>query len=183
MFSVILSLLGGFLATFVVNLIVFGILALVLAGKDEASAKRGEVLVLILGMSAVGTCAGFSGGLSREPAVGAIIPAMFGILGGVVVYLFGVDRKGGAMASLMAACLSVSLFVSFVVSAQYRNYNDELRDLRTHCIAAYTDGKIIGNPAALAAFETRFLPYCSSALDWNLDAYHSKLIAPAPAAH
>ena len=144
MLSVIAPLTEAFLASFALNTLVFGIIALLISRAEAERATRGQLLALILGMSALGTCAGFTGGLSRESAVGPIISAMFGIFGGVSVYLFGIDRSRGAVASLMVACLSVSLFLAFVVSAQFRNYNDELRDLRTHCIAAYTDGNIIG---------------------------------------
>jgi hypothetical protein len=49
------------------------------------------VIVLLFGMAIIGSCAGLSGGMSRVGAVGSIIPAMFTLLGGVVIYLFGVD--------------------------------------------------------------------------------------------
>jgi hypothetical protein len=183
MIDVVLGLCGAFLFTFVVNFIAFGLLALLMSRGKTEKAEFGHILVLIMGMSLLGACAGFTGGLSRQAAVGAIVPALFGLLGGLVLYLFGVDRSRGAIASLLAGCLSVSLFLSYSVSAQIRNYDDELRDLRDHCISAYTDSDILSNSQALAAFETRFLPYCRSALDWNLDPYHhNKALGLQPAA-
>lgn len=182
MIDVLLRLGAAFLFTFVINFIVFGVLALLLARSKGEKAEIGQLLVLIMGMSLFGACAGFTGGMSREPAVGAIVPALFALLGGAVLYLFGVDRSRGAIASLMAGCLSVALFLSYAVSSQMRNYDDELRDLRNHCIAAYTDGELLGNADALKAFEARFLPYCQSALDWNMDKYHRNRAAGRPPA-
>ena len=119
--------------------------------------------------------------MSREPTVGTIIPAIIGLFGGVALYLFGVDRSRGAVVSLMAACLSMSVFSAYAVSAQLRGYSDELRDLRDHCVGAYTNAAIIGNPQALKVFEANFLPYCTSALDWNLDDVHRKIAHQTPA--
>lgn len=181
MIDVVLRLCAAFGFTFLINFIIFGLIALLVGRGQTERTQVGQVLVLIMGMSLFGTCAGFTGGMSRESAVGAIVPALFGLLGGVVLYIFGLDRSKGTIASLMAGCLSLSLFLAYSVASQIRNYDDELRDLRNHCIAAYTDGDIMGSPQALAAFEARFLPYCQSALDWNLDAYHhAKALGQTP---
>jgi hypothetical protein len=133
------------------------------------SARRDTILVIVLlfGVTAIGVCAGFAGGLSRTGAVGSIIPAMFTLLGGLTVYLFGVDSTRGAIASLTGACLAISLFFSYAVAAQLRNTGDELREERAFCVKAYSDGNILGKKDALDAFEMRFRRRCKPLLSMD----------------
>jgi hypothetical protein len=122
------------------------------------------VIVLLFGVTVIGTCAGFSGGMSRTGVVGNIIPAMFTLLGGLAVYLFGVDTTRGATASLVAGCLAISLFISYAFASQLRNQGDEIREERAFCTKAYSDGNIMGKKEALDAFEVRFRKRCAPLL-------------------
>lgn len=175
-----LGLFQLFAVSILVSVALFG--AIAVAGLKAAKVKTSAVTVvmLILGVSTLGACAGLCGGMSREPAVGAIIPALFTLLGGVVLYLFGIEKDKGSIASVASASIATTLVITYVAGAQIRNKNDELRDLRDHCIAAYTNADIVGKPKALAAFEVRFGNYCHSGLDWNLDAAHLAVAAGKP---
>jgi hypothetical protein len=100
--------------------------------------------------------------------VGNIIPAMFTLLGGAVIYLFGVDTSRGALASVLGSCLAFSLFISYAVGSQIRNQlGDGYREQEAFCAKAYTDGNIIGKKEALDAFEYRFRKHCDDYLRFD----------------
>lgn len=142
------------------------VLPLIWRGSDRATHLR--IITLLFGVAAIGACGGLSGGLSRVGVVGAIIPAMFTLLGGLAVYLFGVDNSKGAITSVTSACFAIALFASYATGSQLRNTGDELRDLRSHCVAVYTNDKILSNADSLKLVNEKLGKWCGAALVWNL---------------
>ncbi len=126
--------------------------------------------ILLFGVAILGACAGFAGGMSRTSAVGDVIPAMFTLLGGVAVYLFGVDMTKGVIATITASCLAVSLFLAYSISSQLRYSGDEYREIRARCMDVYTDPEFLKDSEAQKVFnETlQFGPFCKSVLRWSL---------------
>jgi hypothetical protein len=124
--------------------------------------------VVLISLSAIGACAGMSGGMSRAAAVGDIIPAFLGLLGGVSLYLFGVDRSKGLLASLGAAALSVSLFSGYAIGSQQRNIGDDHRELREICSSAYSNPKLVSSEAAFNRFEEKIGYLCPYAMVWHI---------------
>ncbi|MGX0904785.1 hypothetical protein ACSSV8_003379 [Roseovarius sp. MBR-79] len=127
-----------------------------------------EIGVILVVLSIVGACTGLAGGMSRVGAVGSIIPAFLGLLGGLSIYLFGIDRTKGLIASFGAAALSLALIISYTAGSQFRNIGDDHRDIRSICANAYTDWELISNQVAFEKFRERLGALCDSSMSWHV---------------
>ncbi len=123
---------------------------------------------LLFALALVGACAGISGGMSRSAAVGDVIPAFLGVLGGVAVYLFGVDQSRGVIASFGAATLSISLLVGYASGSAFRSTPEDHRNIREHCARAYTDADLLGNNAAFQRFRNQMGASCDASMFWKI---------------
>lgn len=130
--------------------------------------RKLEIAIVLVVLSIVGSCAGLAGGMSRIGAVGSIIPAFLGLLGGLSIYLFGVDRSKGLIASFGTAALSLSLIISYTAGAQFRNIGDDHRDIRSICAAAYIDWELLSNDAAFDKFHKRLGDLCYRSMNWHI---------------
>jgi len=128
-----------------------------------------ELAIILITLSAIGACAGIAGGMSRTGAVGSIIPAFLGLLGGLSIYLFGIDRSKGLIASFGASAVAISLIVAYTMGASYRNLGDDHRDIRTYCAKAYTDSKLLSDEAAFKRFTDRMGKLCNASMSWNIN--------------
>jgi hypothetical protein len=124
------------LLSVVVTLIVCGLIS-VLRASDSKTISRLFVLLFVLGL--LGGVAGYAGGLSREAAVGTIIPAILGIAGGLSAYLFGVDGSRGAVASISLAVFTTLLFFGFVFGSSVRSESDLNAQFREACFKLFYD--------------------------------------------
>ena len=125
-----------------------------------------DSLPLLVALSLMGSCAGLAGGMSRDSAVEDIIPVFLGLVGAVAVYLFGLDRSRGVIASLGLTALTVALLISYASAAEQRNVSEDHRNLRAHCARAYTDAELLQNKVAYSVFEAKLGNQCSKALCW-----------------
>lgn len=82
---VVWPVLAGILA-----IVVVGLVPIALARLRHATQYRDSVSFLIA-FAALGVTTGFSTSFSREPAVGAVLPALLTIMSGVVTYAFSKD--------------------------------------------------------------------------------------------
>ena len=140
-----------------------------LAFKWQKSQLK-EVAIILLVLAIIGACSGTAGGLSRVGAVGTIIPAFLGLLGGVAIYLFGSDRSKGLIASFGAVALSISLIISYISIAKIRTIEDERRNIKEHCLVAYTNPGILSSDIAFKRFTTHFSKPCAKSMrrsTWN----------------
>jgi hypothetical protein len=160
--SYIWILLGYFAVSAVAGVGLAGIMVLLTGQKKE----KLTIFILLSALALIGACAGLSGGMSRAAAVGEIIPAFLGLLGGISVYLFGVDQSKGLVASLGAACLSISLFVSYTLGSQLRNIGDDHRDVRAICAKAYTDSELLRDQKAYELFRNQLGKACDRSMNW-----------------
>ncbi|MEE8056893.1 MAG: hypothetical protein V3T17_03515 [Pseudomonadales bacterium] len=145
----------GFFAPFLISLLV-----------QRENVKETGFILLVLAI--IGACSGMAGGMSRVGAVGSIIPAFLGLLGGMSIYLFGLDRSKGLIASFGAASLSISLLVSYTLGSQYRNIGDDHRNIRDHCVKAYTNHDLLSDPNAFKIFRERLGTLCDSSMSWHI---------------
>lgn len=123
---------------------------------------------LLLALALVGASAGLAGGMSRSPAVGEIIPAVLSLLGGVAVYLFGVNQSKGLTASFGAAALAISLLLSYAAGSIFRATPEDHREVRGLCAAAYTNADLLKDEAAFTRFREKMGKWCDKAMNWRL---------------
>lgn len=121
-----------------------------------------QVVVLLISIGILGGVVGFSGGMSREAAVAAVIPAALTLVGGVALYIFGADMSRGAIVSIAAGCFALSLFFNYAAASQLRTLGSDYRELRDKCFAAYADGELMGSDSGAARFEAAFGKMCAS---------------------
>jgi hypothetical protein len=96
--------------------------AVVVAG---ALAKgRGQFpsfVAIIFSISMLGLVTGMMTGQSREPAVGAVVPAALSLMSGVVVYLTGIKRvRTQVLIAAVVATFSINLLVGTFWGARLR---------------------------------------------------------------
>ena len=132
--------------------------------------EKWKIIIVMLGaLALVGASAGIAGGMSRTAAVGDILPAFLGLLGGVAIYLFGVDNSKGLVASFGAAALSISLIASYSLASKYRNDSSEdQRDIRAICAKAYTNADLLGNEKAFKNFKNQMGKLCLKSMNWKI---------------
>lgn len=162
-----MSYLQIVLAGFAISTLSGFVLPFVLALLWQRTAAK-EVAVILVALALIGACAGTAGGMSRVGAVGSIVPAFLGLLGGIAIYLFGIDRSKGLLASFGATALAISLIVSYTWGSEYRNIGDDHRDIRGICAKAYTDSKLLADEAAYSKFRDRLGRLCDLAMNWQI---------------
>lgn len=125
---------------------------------------------LLTTLALVGASAGIAGGMSRTGVVGDIVPAFLGLLGAVAVYLFGVDRSKGVIASFGAVALSISLVSGYLFSTEYRvTHISDYREIRAICATAYSNAELLNHPSAFGTFKANNLGrHCEGVLKWYL---------------
>ena len=120
-------------------------------------------------LALIGSAVGVAGGMSRIGVVGDIVPAVLGLLGVVAVYLFGIDRSKGVIASIGAVALAISFVSSYALASQFRGQeSSDPRGIRSICAEAYSNPALIGNPVALENFENKLGWYCERVMSWHI---------------
>ena len=118
----------GLLLLAVINFVlVMGLVTLVvLASKkvlksslssDSARATQVAILVSCLPISALAIVAGFATGISRESAVGAVLPAVLTFLGGLSIYFTTQDIRKALAVGLAVVVFSVNLTTGAVLGS------------------------------------------------------------------
>jgi hypothetical protein len=96
-------------------------------------ALRANFLVA-LSFSVLGIATGYMTGLSREPAVNAILPAVLSLIAGVSIYWIGKQESQRNLVSLSVLCLSTTLLVGAIWGARerfsYETYKESLEFLK-----------------------------------------------------
>lgn len=118
------------------------------------------VMLVFLGLSAIGATAGITGGLSRDGAVGDIMSAALGLLGGVVVWLFAADQSKGAIVSACAFVFSLSLFVGYFEAAARRASPESYLFWRAACVEKYTSKELLNDAKAYLIMDTSIGQLC-----------------------
>jgi hypothetical protein len=80
---------------------------------------------LLLPVSILGVGVGYVSGLSRQPAVGNVVPAVLAILGAVSGYLFSKGQKETLFACSVMIGLSLAIVVGFTGGARQRAIIEE----------------------------------------------------------
>lgn len=72
---------------------------------------KGEVYIILLSFSSLGMATGYLTGLSRESAVGDVIPATLSLIGGLSIYMIGKNKESRIPVSLSVLVFSVCLIL------------------------------------------------------------------------
>ncbi|MEP5623326.1 MAG: hypothetical protein ABJP82_12205, partial [Hyphomicrobiales bacterium] len=129
--------------------------------------------LLVIVMSFLGMTVGLTGGWSREGVVGDIIPAVLGVIGGLIVYLFGNRRSKGLVAIPSALAFTVSVFLGFVIGAEIRNPIDRSKAYRDMCLRALSDPKLLSSTDAYCRFMKGAGDHCTWEIFKNTMSYDS----------
>jgi len=73
----------------------------------------------------VGIVAGYMTGLSRQAAVGALVPAALTLIGGVGVYLYGKSRKSALISTFTILNFTILLLFGVMLGAHERQMSEE----------------------------------------------------------
>lgn len=122
---------------------------------------RPKLLVVFLALSMLGATCGVLGGLSRELAVGSIIAAALGFLGGVVVYLFAADNSKGVIVSVCTVCFSMALFFSYFAGSSLRFKPEAYAFWREACVAKLTDKDVMNDKLIATVVDRSFGGICA----------------------
>lgn len=86
-----------------------------------------EFSVLLAAFSMLGLAAGYLTGFSREPAVGAVLPAVLSLMGGVAVFLVGKNVTTRMIVGLSILIFSISLVLGTSWGAVMRQTAEDFR--------------------------------------------------------
>jgi len=100
------------------------IFAAALAFQRFPNSQAAFVAVLLFCLGLIGAAAGFSGGFSRSAVVGDIIPAILGLIGGVVLYIFGVAQNKTLLPAFGVVSLICALIVGYSTGANFRGQTE-----------------------------------------------------------
>lgn len=94
--------------------------ALVLAFLYQGRALFRTRLIVAFSFTLLGMVAGYMTGLSRQPAVTAVIPAALSIIAGLSVYIVGAKRADQVLIALCVIGLCTNLLLGIVWGARAR---------------------------------------------------------------
>jgi hypothetical protein len=84
--------------------------------------ERLRVSAVLAATTSLGVVMGFTSGMSRDPVVDAVAPAFIGLVGGLSVYVFSLEKQGSIIVGTGVAVMILSLLVGIVWGATQRNF-------------------------------------------------------------
>lgn len=145
------TLIGAFVAL---------VISWLAAGFTFAGEAR-RLAVITLGLAVLGTVAGVTGGMSREAAVGSIVPAALALVGGASLYVFGIEPSRGLVASIGAISFAVALGVGYAGGAGDRARGDVERNFVQFCRERLGDADLLASDHAYCRFQANFGETCA----------------------
>ncbi|HEU5323021.1 MAG TPA: hypothetical protein VFX28_19605 [Methylomirabilota bacterium] len=85
---------------------------------------RREAFVVLAAFAMLGLVTGYLTGLSRQPVVGAVLPAVLSLLGGVTAFVVGRSRESRAMVGAMLFTFALTLLVGTSWGAVMRDHGE-----------------------------------------------------------
>ena len=147
-FSIVLTIIGLSVIGSVLTLILFWVLAKKIP-KD--------VLIhflMIVSISTLGAIAGFSGGMSRVGVVGEIVPAALSLIGGLSLYMFGVQRVTNILLPISISIFAVTLLLGFSFGANNREKRQTFELLQERCLNLFMNHELMEKSKLTIAMET-----------------------------
>jgi hypothetical protein len=98
------------------------IVAIIISAVSRVREGRKIIFVSVLAMSLLGIVAGQMTGMSREPAVSAVIPAVLGLFGGIAAYIFATkEERQQFLVALSIIGFSLNLLVGVFWGSKLRS--------------------------------------------------------------
>lgn len=94
-------------------------LLLMLAYKPRNTFRK--YFVILLSFSLLGLVTGLLAGLSREAAMGAVLPAVLSLVGGLAIYLVGSEKVDQGLVGVCIIALSLDLLVGTIWGSDLRD--------------------------------------------------------------
>lgn len=163
-----------FLSTFAFIVIGVTTAIVLLFWRFIAPKQRLGFAIVILGITALGATVGMNGGFSRVGAVGQIMSAVLGLVGGLVVWLFAVDKSKGPVASVVVLALSLSIFIGYDQGVGYRAYSQTYIYWRDNCVSAYIDGDIHKDPGKFALIDPVIGELCAEIFKKEMETFFNE---------
>jgi len=127
------------------------------------------IAVIVFSLALTGVIAGFSGGISRVGVVGNLVPAILGLLGGVVIYLFGVDQSKGLIGSIATTALVSGFFLGYNYGAEKRVSLQVVEDQRAFCSTVFGNSGPFSTPEGRIMLIGDFRDDCLKAFKFKND--------------
>jgi len=93
---------------------IFVFVAALATGVTYVAGKKGqrkELFLVLLAFSMLGMTTGYLTGFSRESAVGAVLPAVLSLMGGLLVFLVGQNKESRGVVSMSMFIFAVTLLI------------------------------------------------------------------------
>ena len=142
---------------------IFVWLARVLVDKS-INGERLEYFILVLTIAVLGGVAGYAGGLSRIGVVGDVIPAALSLVGGLSIYIFGINKERNVSVALLVVCFALSLFITYALSANLRADGEKYQKIVEYCTKIYGDPAIYKDQQILNLANTVNWDMCGPAI-------------------
>ena len=103
------------------------LIALILMGCTSLVEKRQGWFVAFYAFSMLGLVTGTLAGFSRESILGAVLPAVLSLVGGLAIYLIGKENGNRILVSMCVLALSFCLFLGSTWGAILRQTAEDAR--------------------------------------------------------
>lgn len=87
--------------------------------------SRRQFFVVLLSFALLGMVTGLLAGFSRTPAMGAVLPAILSLVGGLAIYLVGAEKADQALIGTCVIALSLDLLIGSTWGAVLRDDFDQ----------------------------------------------------------
>lgn len=102
-------------------LVITGLVALSLLLVHRPQFRRQDFFVVLLSFALLGMVTGLLAGFSRTPAMGAVLPAVLSLVGGLAIYVLGVAKADQVLVGTCVIALSLNLLIGSVWGALLRD--------------------------------------------------------------
>lgn len=102
-------------------LVVTGLVALGLLLVHRPQIRRREFFIVLFSFALLGMVTGLLAGFSRTPAMGAVLPAVLSLVGGLAIYVIGVAKADQMLIGTCVIALSLNLLIGSVWGALLRD--------------------------------------------------------------
>lgn len=108
-------------------LLIVLVLALGISWVGGNKGQRKELFLVVLAFSMLGMVTGYLTGFSREPAIGAVMPAVLSLMGGLLVFLVGKNKESRSIVSTAMFVFTFMLLLGSGWGAVMRDVAQEYR--------------------------------------------------------